>query len=185
MYFFETIAHDEHDVSMNMNSQNGSPSSNSSSHSDQGSPSQNLQPQMYSSSSNKKSASNKKFADEPKQDTNTDSPTNQSHKIITKTAHKKHRISDKSDSDNSEFDESINDRDTQGLLKMQKGLKTDNREVIITLWKNILDDIKWCHRFPLFNVFLIFAIELVPVTTTIAIIQSEQGNKLIISIHPT
>ena len=124
-----------------MNSHNGSPSSNSSSHSDQGSPSQNLQPQMYSSSSNKKSASNKKFADEPKQDTNIDSPTNQSHKIIPKTAHKKHRISDKSDSDNSDFDESINDRDTQGLSKMQKGLRTaaaDNTEVNITLLKDIL-----------------------------------------------
>ena len=131
------IAHDEDDVSLNMNSHNGSPSSNSSSHSDQGSPSQNLQPQMYSSSSNKKSASNKKFADEPKQDTSMDIPTNQSHKIITKTAHKKHRISDKSDSDNSDFDESINDRDTQGLSKMQKGLRTaaaDNTEVNITLW---------------------------------------------------
>ena len=132
----ETIADDEDDVRMNMNSHNGSPSSNSSSHSDQGSPSQKLQPQMYSSSSNKKSASNKKFADEPKQDTNIDSPTNQSHKIITKIAHKKHRISDKSDSDNSDFDESTNDRDTQGLSKMQKGLKTaaaDNTEVNITL----------------------------------------------------
>merc|ERR1711936_55122 len=107
-------AHDEDDVSMSMNSHNGSPSSNSSSHSDQGSPSQNLQPQMYSSSSNKKSALNKKFADEPKQDTNIDSPTNQSHKIIPKTAHKKHRLSDKSDSDNSDFDESVNDRETQG-----------------------------------------------------------------------
>ena len=91
---------------------------------------------MYSSSSNKKSASKNKFADEPKQDTNINSPTNQSHKIITKTAHKKHRLSDKSDSDNGDFDESVNDRETQGLSKMQKGLKTataDNTEVIITL----------------------------------------------------